>query len=71
MIPDIPYSKLKTFYFVAINQSFKKAALDLYITEGAVSQQIKDLEKRLGKKLLERSNRETILTQDGVNPIFS
>lgn len=67
MIPDIPYSKLKTFYYVAINKSFKKAALDLYITEGAVSQQVKDLEQRLEKKLLERSSKETVLTHDGMS----
>ena len=40
MQPEIPYSKLKTFYYVAINKSFRKAALSLYVTEGAVSHQI-------------------------------
>jgi LysR family cys regulon transcriptional activator len=67
MIPDIPFYKLKTFYYVAINKSFKKAALDLYVTDGAVSQQVKDLEQRLGRRLLERSSQKTFLTPDGVN----
>jgi len=70
MQPEIPYSKLKTFYYVAVNKSFRKASLNLYVTEGAVSHQIKDLESRLGKKLFERSNKKTELTPDGAN-LFS
>jgi DNA-binding transcriptional LysR family regulator len=65
MQPEIPYSKLKTFYYVAVNKSFRKASLSLYVTEGAVSHQIKDLESRLEKKLFERSNKKTILTPEG------
>lgn len=70
MQPMIPYSKLKTFYYVAVNRNFKKAALSLFVTEGAVSHQIKDLESRLEKKLFERSNKKTILTPDGAE-LFS
>ena len=70
MQPEIPYSKLKTFYHVAINKSFRKASLSLFVTEGAVSHQIKDLESRLEKKLFERSNKRTELTPDGAN-LFS
>jgi DNA-binding transcriptional LysR family regulator len=70
MQPEIPYSKLKTFYYVAIHRNFKKAALSLSVTEGAVSHQIKDLEYRLGKRLLERSNKQTTLTPDGTD-LFS
>jgi DNA-binding transcriptional LysR family regulator len=70
MQPEIPYSKLKTFYYVATNKSFRKASLSLYVTEGAVSHQIRDLESRLGKKLFERSNKRTELTPDGAN-LFS
>ncbi len=64
---DIAYSKLKIFYYTATEASFKKAAAKLFVTEGAVSQQIKDLEMRLGKRLFERSNRRVKLTQDGMN----
>ncbi len=70
MQPAIPYSKLKTFYYVAVNKSFRKASLRLYVSEGAVSHQIKDLESRLEKKLFERSNKKTVLTPDGAN-LFS
>lgn len=67
MKPEIPYFKLKTFYFVATESSFKKAAARLFVTEGAISQQIKDLETRLGKRLFERSNRKVNLTSEGLN----
>lgn len=70
MQPEIPYSKLKTFYYVAVNKNFKKAAQRLFVTEGAVSHQIKDLEYLLEKKLFERSNKKTILTPDGAE-LFS
>jgi DNA-binding transcriptional LysR family regulator len=63
----LTYPKLKIFYYVAINKSLKQAALYLYVTEGAVSQQIKDLETRLGKRLFERSSRKINLTPDGLN----
>ena len=63
----LTYPKLKIFYYVALNKSLKQAALNLYITEGAVSQQIKDLETRLGKRLFERSGRKVNLTLDGLN----
>jgi DNA-binding transcriptional LysR family regulator len=65
MQPEIPYSKLKTFYYVAVNKSLRKASLSLYVTEGAVSHQIKDLEACLEKKLFERSNKKTSLTPEG------
>ena len=64
---EISYSRLKTFYYIATEKSFRKAADRLYITEGAVSQQIKDLETRLGKRLFERSGRKVNLTLDGLN----
>lgn len=67
MKPYIPYSKIKTFFFVATERSFRKAAARLCVTEGAVSQQIKDLEARLGKRLLERSNRKSTLTPEGMD----
>lgn len=68
MKPEIAYAKLKTFYYVVKENGFKKAAVKLFITEGAVSQQIKDLETRLGKRLFERStNRKIRITSDGQN----
>lgn len=65
MNPEIPYSKVKTFYNIVNEGSFIKGAKKLFITPGAVSQQIKDLEDRLGKKLFERSEKKLKLTADG------
>lgn len=62
---EIPYSRLKTFYHVVVNRNFKTAAQALSVTEGAISQQIKDLESRLEKILFERSSRQVNLTPDG------
>jgi DNA-binding transcriptional LysR family regulator len=64
---DISYPRLKTFYYVAVNKSFKTAASKLCVTEGAVSQAIKDLESKLELRLLERSNRNVSLTTSGLN----
>ncbi|MCL5406774.1 MAG: LysR family transcriptional regulator [Deltaproteobacteria bacterium] len=64
---DISYSRLKTFYYVATNRSFKTAALKLSVTEGAVSQAIKDLESKLETRLFDRSSRSVNLTAIGQN----
>jgi DNA-binding transcriptional LysR family regulator len=67
MKPDISYSKLRTFYFMARCCNARKAARALFVTEGAVSQQIADLERRLSRKLFVRLHRKTTLTPDGIN----
>ncbi len=64
MKPCISYMKLKMFYYVVTENGFKKAAAKLFVTEGAVSQQIKDLEVRLGKRLLERSTNRKVETDE-------
>lgn len=45
--------------------SFKRAALELHVTQGAVSQQIKHLEEALGCKLFLRLPRQVTLTEEG------
>ncbi len=65
MKQQIPYPKLKTFCYIATEKSFKKAAAKLYVTVGALSQQMKELETLLGKKLFEGSKRTVQLTLDG------
>ena len=45
---------LKIFCDVVENQSFSLAASQNFITQSAVSQQIRGLEERYGKRLLER-----------------
>jgi DNA-binding transcriptional LysR family regulator len=67
MKPDISYPKLRAFYYVARYCSARKAAQALFVTEGAISQQIADLERRLQKRLFVRLQRKTTLTSDGIN----
>ncbi|MBN1834017.1 MAG: LysR family transcriptional regulator [Deltaproteobacteria bacterium] len=67
MTPDISFTKLRTFYYAARYCSARKAAQALYVTEGAVSQQITDLERRLSRKLFMRLGRKTTLTSDGTS----
>ncbi|MGM0548057.1 MAG: LysR family transcriptional regulator [Bacillota bacterium] len=55
----------KVFYQVASNLSFSKAAEKLFISQSAVSQNIKNLEKELKTKLFIRSTKNVELTQAG------
>ncbi len=57
--------KLKTFYTAAKLGSFTKAAESLYLTQPAVSMQIKDLEQEYGIPLFERIGKKVRLTRAG------
>ncbi len=61
----IDISKLKTFVTVADLGSFSKASEILYITQPAVTQQIKALEKTIGAKLFQRQGGRMTLTAEG------
>ena len=61
----IDISKLKTFVTVADLGSFSKASEILYITQPAVTQQIKALEKTVGAKLFQRQGGRMCLTEEG------
>lgn len=60
-----PLTSLRTFWFVAEHNSFKRASEHLFVTQAAVSHQIRQLEDFLGVSLFERGNREVRLTKDG------
>src|SRR4051812_20121090 len=60
-----PLNALRAFEAAARHLSFKLAAHELHVTAGAVSQQVKVLEERLGVRLFERVHRQLILTQEG------
>src|ERR1700720_1979609 len=53
------------FEAAARNLSFTKAAEELFITQSAVSRQIKALEDHLGVMLFERRPRALVLTEHG------
>lgn len=56
---------LRAFEAAARHLSFKEAAAELYVTPGAVSQQVKALEDELGLALFHRHNRAITLTEAG------
>ncbi len=60
-----PLNALKAFEAAARNLSFTKAAEELFVTQAAVSHQIKALEEHLGLKLFLRKNRALLLTEEG------
>jgi len=57
-----PLSTLRAFESVARLQSISLAAMELHVTPGAVSQQVKALEEDLGVQLLERRGNSFRLT---------
>ncbi|SEQ07627.1 LysR family transcriptional regulator, glycine cleavage system transcriptional activator [Amphritea atlantica] len=56
---------LQAFRHAAEMQSFKLAAEQLYVSQAAISQQIKTLEQQLGVTLFHRLTREIELTSEG------
>lgn len=57
--------QLKAFVLVVENKSFTKAAKRLYMTQPAISAQIKALEERLEVQLMERNDKSVVLTEAG------
>lgn len=72
-----PLNALRAFEAAGRLGSFKDAALELHVTQGAVSQQIRLLEAWLGAPLFERHNRRVALTAaatvylDEIGPLFA
>ena len=62
---DINYELYKVFYYVASSLSFSDASKKLFISQSAVSQSIKTLEKKLNHPLFIRSTKKVLLTPEG------
>ncbi|MDB2035443.1 LysR family transcriptional regulator [[Clostridium] symbiosum] len=62
---DINYELYKVFYHVASTLSFSEASKQLFISQSAVSQSIKVLEKKLNQTLFIRSTKHVQLTPEG------
>lgn len=62
---DINYELYKVFYYVATTLSFSEASKKLYISQSAVSQSVKSLEKKLNQVLFIRSTKQVRLTPEG------
>jgi DNA-binding transcriptional LysR family regulator len=69
-------NELQAFLLVATQQSFTKAAAILGVTPSALSHSIRNLEQRLGIRLLTRTTRNVSLTEAGmrlsasISPLF-
>lgn len=62
---DVNFELYKVFYYVATTLSFSEASKLLYISQSAVSQSIKVLEKKLEQILFIRSTKKVQLTPQG------
>lgn len=62
---DINYELYKVFYYVATSLSFSEASKQLFISQSAVSQSIKTLERKLEQPLFIRSTKKVQLTAAG------
>jgi LysR family transcriptional regulator, glycine cleavage system transcriptional activator len=60
-----PLNALKAFEAVARSESVTRAARELSVTQGAVSQQVKALEATLGVKLFNRERQRLVMTEAG------
>ena len=58
-------SQLQTLVAVARTGSFSKAAEDLHVTQSAISQSIKNLEKKVKVRIFKRCGKKVVLTLEG------
>lgn len=63
--PDIPLNALRTFEVAARQGSFTRAAVELRVTQAAVSHQIARLEHLLGVALFHRTAGGLVMTDEG------
>ncbi len=65
MVQHLPLADLRAFEAAARHLSFTKAAAELGVTQGAISQRIRKLEELLDLQLFERRTRALVLTNAG------
>jgi DNA-binding transcriptional LysR family regulator len=68
---NVTLRQLRVFMEVARLASFSRAGQKIGLTQSAVSRSIRELEDELGLKLLDRTTREVVLTDAGVNLVAS
>ena len=66
-----PLQSLRAFDAAARHLSFTKAAEELFVTQGAISQQVRQLEEYLGFKLFHRLPRQIYLTEEGAQLVHA
>lgn len=62
---NIDFELYRIFYVVANNKNITKAAMELNISQPAISKSIKNLEQQLGGQLFVRTKRGVVLTDEG------
>jgi DNA-binding transcriptional LysR family regulator len=62
---DIDYRDLAAFVAVARTKNFRRAAREQLVSTSSLSQRLRDLEERLGVRLLNRTTRSVALTEAG------
>ncbi|MFT4021999.1 MAG: LysR family transcriptional regulator [Acinetobacter sp.] len=65
MIERFSLNSLKFFYYVALYGSVTLAAKHLFVTQGAVSKQIKNLEEQCNFAIFDREGKQLVLTVQG------
>jgi len=63
--PAYTLEQLRSFVAVAENEHISRAAASLYLTQAAVTQQVRHFERAVGLQLLERDGRRVRLTDAG------
>ncbi|MFD2205707.1 LysR substrate-binding domain-containing protein [Kiloniella antarctica] len=61
----LPLTALRSFEAAGRHESFTLAAQELFVSQAAISRQVRDLEHQIGNKLFARSHRRVQLTQAG------
>lgn len=64
--PHLPLNALRAFEAAARHLSFTRAAIELCVTQAAVSHQVKLLEERIGVTLFRRLPRGLMITEEGL-----
>lgn len=59
------FNQLRVFYYAAKNQNFTEAAKDLFISQPAVTAQVKAFETSCNLKLFKKKGRRVFLTDEG------
>src|ERR1700674_1546795 len=74
---DFDLRDLDAFVAVARTRNFRRAALEQRVSVSSLSQRLRDMEERLGVRLMNRTTRSGALTQagelllGGVGPVMS
>lgn len=61
----LPLTALRSFEAAGRHLSFSRAAEELFVSQAAVSRQIRELEVQIGRPLFERLHRRVVLTEAG------